>query len=129
MTKKLDELLAKRPVNEQLASVSEVQLRAEIRAYRLRELREKSELTQTAMAKVIDVSQKRVSNIEHGAVERAQVDTLRRYIEALGERCSWKRNLATTPIGSLEVLSAIENERRRRRTFRVIRRRRSYCSV
>jgi len=71
-------------VNEQLASVSEVQLRAEIRAYRLRELREKSELTQTAMAKVIDVSQKCVSNVEHGAVERAQVDTLRGYIEALG---------------------------------------------
>ena len=36
------------------------------------------------MAKVLVVSQKRVSNIEHGAVERAQVDTLRRYVEALG---------------------------------------------
>jgi transcriptional regulator with XRE-family HTH domain len=84
MTKNLEELLAQRPVNEQLASIFEDQLRAEIRAYRLRELREKSELTQTAMAKVLDVSQKRVSNIEHGAVERAQVDTLRRYVEALG---------------------------------------------
>ncbi|WP_434922529.1 XRE family transcriptional regulator [Glutamicibacter sp. PAEs-4] len=84
MTKNLEELLAQRPVNEQSASIFEDQLRAEIRAYRLRELREKSVLTQSAMAKVLDVSQKRVSNIEHGAVERAKVDTLRRCVEALG---------------------------------------------
>ena len=30
------------------------------------------------------VSQNRVSRIEHGDIERAQVDTLRKYVEALG---------------------------------------------
>ncbi|MBM7767107.1 XRE family transcriptional regulator [Glutamicibacter nicotianae] len=84
MARNLDELLEQRPVNEELASIFEDQLRSEIRAYRLWELREKSELTQSAMAKVLNVRQKRVSSIEHGAVERAQVDTLRRYVEALG---------------------------------------------
>ena len=30
------------------------------------------------------MSQNRVSRIEHGDIERAQVDTLRKYVEALG---------------------------------------------
>lgn len=84
MVKNLDELLTTRPVDEERASIFEEQLRAEIRAYRLKELRENSKLTQVAMAEVLDISQKRVSNIEHGDIERTQVDTLRRYVEALG---------------------------------------------
>jgi transcriptional regulator with XRE-family HTH domain len=50
----------------------------------LRELREASHLTQVELAQRLDVSQNRVSRIEHGDIERVQVDTLRRYVEALG---------------------------------------------
>ena len=58
----------------------------EVRAYRLRELREASELTQVELAGRLHVSQNRVSRIEHGDIDRAQVDTLRKYVEALGGR-------------------------------------------
>jgi transcriptional regulator with XRE-family HTH domain len=56
----------------------------EIRAFRLRELREASNLTQIELAARLQVSQNRVSRIEHGDIERAQVDTLRKYVEAVG---------------------------------------------
>ena len=59
-------------------------MRDQLRAYRLRELREESELTQVALAELLQVSQNRVSRIERGELDRTQLDTLRRYIEALG---------------------------------------------
>lgn len=80
----LDDLLAQRPVDPHKVSEVEARMRAEVRAYRLRELREASSLTQTDVAHELSVSQKRVSMIEAGDVERTQVDTLRRYVEAIG---------------------------------------------
>jgi transcriptional regulator with XRE-family HTH domain len=59
-------------------------MRDQFRAYRLRELREESELTQVALAQLLQVSQNRVSRIERGELDRTQLDTLRRYVEALG---------------------------------------------
>lgn len=59
-------------------------MRDQLRAYRLRELREESELTQVALAELLQVSQNRVSRIERGELDRTQLDTLRRYVEALG---------------------------------------------
>lgn len=59
-------------------------MRDQLRAYRLRELREESELTQVALAELLHVSQNRVSRIERGELDRTQLDTLRRYVEALG---------------------------------------------
>ena len=85
MAKTLDELIAKRPVDPEKVAAHEAQMRAEVRAYRLRELREAYGLTQTDVAGELSVSQRRVSRIEHGDVERTQVDTLRRYAEAVGE--------------------------------------------
>lgn len=52
--------------------------------YQLRELREALNLTQVELAARLDVSQNRVSRLEHGDLERTQIDTLRRYVEALG---------------------------------------------
>ncbi|QQS02802.1 MAG: XRE family transcriptional regulator [Austwickia sp.] len=57
---------------------------AESRAWRLRELREQFDLTQVELAAELDVSQNRVSAIERGDLDKTQVDTLRRYIAALG---------------------------------------------
>jgi transcriptional regulator with XRE-family HTH domain len=50
----------------------------------LRELREAQGLTQTQLAGLLHVSQNRVSALERGEVEHTQIDTLRRYIDALG---------------------------------------------
>lgn len=56
----------------------------EVRAYRLRELREASELTQVQLAGRLHVTQNPVPRIERGDIDSAQVDTLRKYGEAIG---------------------------------------------
>jgi transcriptional regulator with XRE-family HTH domain len=80
----LEEMLAKRPVDPELLEEHRRRMLAEVRAYRLREIREQYHLTQVQVAEQLDVSQKRVSRIESGDIERTQVDTLRRYVEAIG---------------------------------------------
>ena len=82
----MEELLAKRPVDRAAVNAHKKRMLDEVRAYRLRELREASQLTQVELAGRLHVSQNRVSRIEHGDIDRAQVDTLRKYVEALGGR-------------------------------------------
>ncbi|MDQ0239497.1 helix-turn-helix domain-containing protein [Arthrobacter bambusae] len=86
MAKSLEELLTKRPVDIVAVGAHKKHLLDEVRAYRLRELREASDLTQVELAARLQVSQNRVSRIEHGDIDRAQVDTLRKYVEAVGGR-------------------------------------------
>ncbi|MCA4135300.1 helix-turn-helix domain-containing protein [Arthrobacter sp. M4] len=82
----IEEMLAKRPVDRAAVDAHKKRLLDEVRAYRLRELREASDLTQVELADRLHVSQNRVSRIEHGDIDRAQVDTLRKYVEAVGGR-------------------------------------------
>lgn len=84
MATSMEEMLAKRPVDREVVEVHKKRLLDEVRAYRLRELREASELTQVQLAGRLHVTQNRVSRIEHGDIDRAQVDTLRKYVEAIG---------------------------------------------
>ncbi len=86
MAKSIEELLAERPVDRIAVDAHKKRMVDEVRAYRLRELREASELTQVELAGRLHVSQNRVSRIEHGDIDRAQVDTLRKYVEARGGR-------------------------------------------
>ncbi|WP_159768871.1 XRE family transcriptional regulator [Streptomyces sp. HM190] len=59
-------------------------LLSEVRAYRLAEVRKRQHMTQTAVAKILCVTQGRASAIEKGALSRSEVDTLAAYVEALG---------------------------------------------
>ncbi len=86
MAKSLEELLLERPVDREAVDGHKRRMLDELRAFRLRELREAANLTQVELAGRLKVSQNRVSRIEHGDVERAQLDTLRRYAEAVGGR-------------------------------------------
>lgn len=86
MAKTLEELLVERPVDRDAVERHKKRLLGEVRAYKLRELREAANLTQVDLAGRLKVSQNRVSRIEHGDVERAHLDTLRRYAEAVGGR-------------------------------------------
>lgn len=72
------------PLNKQRVDHLVEKLEAEIRAYRLKELRKELNITQVELAQLLHVSQNRISRIEHGDIEKAQVDTLRRYVEAVG---------------------------------------------
>lgn len=84
MARNLEDILAKRPVDRGAVDAHKRRLLDEVRAYRLRELREALNLTQVELAARLDVTQNRVSRLEAGDIERAQVDTLRRYVEAVG---------------------------------------------
>jgi transcriptional regulator with XRE-family HTH domain len=57
---------------------------AEVRAYRLRELREAAGLTQAQLAERIGVGQRQVSKIENGDLDNAKFSTIRHYLEAIG---------------------------------------------
>lgn len=77
----LDELTTRRPPRRDRVDAHKQRLIAETRAWRLRE---QFDLTQVELAAALDVSQNRVSTIERGDIDKSQVDTLRRYVEALG---------------------------------------------
>jgi predicted XRE-type DNA-binding protein len=80
----LDDLLAKRPVDRAAVDMHKAQMRAEVRVHALRELRVAQHITQVDLAGILHVAQTRVSAIERGDIERASIDTLRRYAEAIG---------------------------------------------
>ncbi len=84
MAKTMEEMLAERPGNRAVQEAHMKRMLAEVRAYKLRELREMLAMTQTEVAQTLEVSQKRVSEIERGQVDFTKVDTLRRYADALG---------------------------------------------
>lgn len=56
----------------------------EVRAYRLRELREHAGLTQAQLAERIGVGQRQVSKMESGDLDNAKISTIRNYLEAVG---------------------------------------------
>ena len=68
-----------------------------VRAYQLAEVRKALGINQTDVAKSMRVSQARVSKIERGDLETAQVGTLQAYVRALG--------------GEIEVVARFGDER------------------
>jgi transcriptional regulator with XRE-family HTH domain len=80
----LEELFAKYPSDPVEVQRHMKRMLAEVRAYRLKELRKELNITQVELAKQLHVSQNRISRIEHGDIEKSQVDTLRKYVEAVG---------------------------------------------
>ncbi|GLW75430.1 MULTISPECIES: XRE family transcriptional regulator [Kitasatospora] len=59
-------------------------LDAEVRAYRLAEIRREQDLTQAEVAEIIGITQPNVSRLESGALDTAALSTIRAYVEALG---------------------------------------------
>jgi transcriptional regulator with XRE-family HTH domain len=80
----LDEFFAKYPSDPVEVERHMKRMLSEVRAYRLKELRKELQITQVELAKQLHVSQNRISRIEHGDIEKSQVDTLRKYVEAVG---------------------------------------------
>ncbi|MDH6277934.1 transcriptional regulator with XRE-family HTH domain [Aurantimicrobium minutum] len=79
-----DQLFAEYPSDPALVEEHKKRMMAEVRAYRLKELRKELHITQVELAQQLQVSQNRISRIEHGDIEKSQVDTLRKYVEAVG---------------------------------------------
>ena len=59
-------------------------LEDQARAHRLAEVRKGQHVTQAEIAQRLGVGQPRISQIEHGDLSKAEVATLRAYVEALG---------------------------------------------
>ncbi|MCL2483566.1 MAG: XRE family transcriptional regulator [Propionibacteriaceae bacterium] len=84
MSVTLEEQLAHRPIDpDQLESMVQ-DLQRQVRAWKLREVRQEQSITQVALVEDLGVGQNRVSAIERGDIDRTQVATLRSYVEALG---------------------------------------------
>lgn len=84
MAMSLKAFVAKHPVDRDRVEVHKERMLAEVRAYRLRELREQAGLTQAQLAERIGVGQRQVSKIERGDLDSAKVGTIRNYLEAVG---------------------------------------------
>ena len=86
----IDEYAASRGITIDPEDTKERQekLLAEVRAFRLRELRESLGLTQTQVAEKIGVSQRQVSKIEQGDLDNAKMKTIRGYLKAIGAEMS-----------------------------------------
>jgi predicted XRE-type DNA-binding protein len=80
----LDELIARRPVNEKRVQKLKNSIINESRALRLAELRSTQELTQIEVAEILGVDQSNISRIENGKFAKTELGTLQSYVEALG---------------------------------------------
>ena len=96
----LNEYLNKRGITAKQLDVVREQTQAVIDAYNLREARKASNLTQVELAQAMGVSQNRVSRMENGDINAMSVDTLRRYVEALGGHMTL---LADLPTGRISI--------------------------
>ncbi|MCA1784019.1 MAG: helix-turn-helix transcriptional regulator [Dermatophilaceae bacterium] len=84
MTMTVKDFLADHPVDRDRVEAHKERLLAEVRAYRLRELREQAGLTQAQLAERIGVGQRQVSKIENGDLDSTKIGTIRSYLEAVG---------------------------------------------
>jgi len=84
MVKNWSEVRETLDLDEKKVAEERDRLHAVTRAHRLAEIRREQGLTQTQVAKVLHISQARVSKIERGDVERSELATLQAYVEALG---------------------------------------------
>ncbi|PSK95800.1 helix-turn-helix protein [Haloactinopolyspora alba] len=77
---------AKRDISPEALAEARAQLDAEVAAYHLAEIRKAQGRTQTELAKEMGVSQKRISILESADLAHTEVDTISRYVDALGGR-------------------------------------------
>ncbi|MDA8271401.1 MAG: XRE family transcriptional regulator [Actinomycetota bacterium] len=97
-TKEIEaELIARGTLTEETVAAETARLKQRQRAYRLYEIRKAESLRQADIAKVMNVSQRRVSAIERGDISKTELGTIRSYVEALG--------------GKVEVIANFGDER------------------
>lgn len=80
------ETRAKMRVSDEAVAEARAEIEAQIAAYHLSEIRKAQHRTQVEVARDMGVTQKRVSEIERGELARTEVDTISRYVRALGGR-------------------------------------------
>ena len=84
MAKSIEEVWAKREPNWDAVREHEKRMLEETRAHRLRELREDQAMTQVELAARLHITQASISKFERGDLDSARIDTLRKYVDAIG---------------------------------------------
>jgi DNA-binding Xre family transcriptional regulator len=79
----IDEYAAKRGISQEELEGEAQRLNERLRVWQLKEARKSQGITQKQLASRMSVSQKRISDLENGAVERVRIDTLQRYVQGL----------------------------------------------
>jgi len=97
----LSAYLAKRGISEEQMERAREATRSYMDAYALREARTDGGMTQAQLAESMGVSQNRVSRMERGDLGVMSLDTIRRYVEALGGTVSL---VADLPTGRITLL-------------------------
>ena len=79
-----DEVRGELDLDENAVARHRAQFEAEVRAYKLAEVRRRQRVTQQDLAHALGISQSRVSQIERQNIDGTVLSTLAAYIEALG---------------------------------------------
>lgn len=91
----LNAYLEKRGITAEQMDEARAETQAVIDSYNLRQARKASDMTQVELAKTMGVSQNRISRMENGDLGSMSLDTLRRYVEALGGRLTLVAELSS----------------------------------
>jgi DNA-binding XRE family transcriptional regulator len=97
----LNDYLKKRGTTEEQMDAARERAQTTIDAYKLREARKACGMTQVQMAEAMGVSQNRVSRMENGDIGVMSVDSVRRYVKALGGSLLL---VADLPTGKVELV-------------------------
>jgi DNA-binding XRE family transcriptional regulator len=80
----IEDVLKLRPISAERMNKARAEGAAFEFGFKLKEMRRSRELSQVEVAKILGVSQNRVSQIERGKLDKTLIGTLMRYVEALG---------------------------------------------
>lgn len=80
----LNAYLTKRGITDEQMAKARQRTQDAIDAYNLKQARKACNMTQVDLAKAMGVSQNRISRMENGDLGSMSLDTVRRYVEALG---------------------------------------------
>lgn len=84
MALSFDDYVASRDISPELKEEALRATQEKIKTYNLMQARKSRDVTQAELSRDMGVSQKRISDIENGRLDLLKIDTLRRYIAALG---------------------------------------------
>lgn len=84
MALSFDDYVAHRGISSELKEEALRETQEKIKTYNLMQARKSRDVTQAELSRDMGVSQKRISDIENGRLDLLKIDTLRRYIAALG---------------------------------------------
>lgn len=86
MSYTVEQLMDDHNIDPQRVEAIRQEMIEEMRQYELKEARKSQSVTQKQLAERMGVSQKRISTLESGEMDRTEIRTLKKYLQAIGGR-------------------------------------------